>query len=199
MELDLLPGVTRKRHRRTKEELAAARAENVGMDGLPVEDTAPKTEKSKSPAPRKKSREEDIATLVLSVNAVLEAAPPLRDDALSDVEALQLVKALDAYQLQNETARRVLVGLMERSATGMLVFCVVGIAIPRLARHGLLPVWMAEGMRRAGSATPGDAAGGGDGLQPSPNPFDGARVYDGATRAHPVYAPSQQFTGLTGE
>lgn len=121
------PGEKPKRHRRTKEEMAEARARGeVG---------------EKAPTGRGRSSLRGIITdLVKTVNVALYSVPWTHADALSDDEEKLLIEGLDKAQEVSPTLKRFLQSGSRLSGWGALIYATTVIALPRLARHGLIPV-----------------------------------------------------------
>lgn len=96
----------------------------------------------RSPQKKTKSLYDDILAVVASANEVMAQVPPLADDRLTEQEATMLARAADNAQQRNPTMRKYFGQASERGGVLMLVAVGVLIALPRLARHGLLPFKM---------------------------------------------------------
>lgn len=100
-------------------------------------DTAPK----RASAPRG-SKARDISLVIGAVNDVVLALAP--EDALSDDEAKLLVHGVDSYQRSDARVAAWLAKAAGASGKLVLLYAVTVIALPRLARHKLIPSFIAE-------------------------------------------------------
>lgn len=100
---------------------------------------APK--KAKDPLPAGHPNIEEIGELVELGNMPIVMLAPR--DALTDVEKQKLITGLDDYAKTSLNARRFMYGLVRGSALLALANVGLGIALPRLIRHGILPVSVA--------------------------------------------------------
>jgi hypothetical protein len=84
---------------------------------------------------------EEIGEIVALANMPLALLAPR--DALTDVESKKLIEGLHTYSQTSDAARRFMYGIVRGSALLALAEIGMGIALPRMIRHGLLPVGIA--------------------------------------------------------
>lgn len=143
-----MPQVIRVKHRQgeTEEEYQErrerTRAEALELPADPG-DAEPK-QVPRTRTPRATSQKDAIAALLQIPNTLLLMIPATREDALNDAEAEQLTIALDHYQQKDERARRALHRMLAASTVAELLSVLLVLAIPRLARHGLIPQQAAQ-------------------------------------------------------
>lgn len=113
-----------KRRRRTKAEIAAA------------QDVPPKQSRME-----RWSRLPDIHAWLTTINTSLAAIPAVRPDCLSDPETTQLATAFDNWQASDAKVHKTVEKLLSASPAVALVIVAVGLTLPRLQRHGLIP-WL---------------------------------------------------------
>lgn len=117
----------KRRKRRTKEEMAAARERGEVAD--------------KAPSGRgRTSLKAVIKDLVLTANAAIYTLPWTHEDALTEDEAELLIDGIDKAQQVSPTLKRFLQTGSRLSGWGSLIYATTVIALPRLARHGLIPI-----------------------------------------------------------
>lgn len=104
-------------------------------------DPEPKGEGSKPAGPRvpaKAPPPEEVQGIVALGNLGVAMLSPR--DALTEFEQIEFATALHKYAEQSRRARQVLYSLMGKSALLMFGSTCLAIALPRLLRHGILPV-----------------------------------------------------------
>jgi hypothetical protein len=110
---------------------------------------------SKPRTPRATSQKTAIEALLQIPNTLLLILPATREDALTEPETDALATALDHYQQKDERARRALHRILAASTVAELFSCLLVLAIPRLARHGLLPAVVAQHLANYAAETAG--------------------------------------------
>jgi hypothetical protein len=110
---------------------------------------------AKESAPRaSRSQADAIGVLVGTLNTIVASIPALRADALTPEEGPRLVWALDQWTQSSASGKRAMGKLAKRSAVIVLAGVCVGIALPRLARRGLIPAEILGGLEDAAQQIP---------------------------------------------
>lgn len=89
--------------------------------------------------PRGPSKRKDIATFVGACNDLVAAFPQSREGVLSEHEAEILTTGIDKAQQQSPGLQRFFKRAAETSGWLALAYAATVIALPRLARHNLIP------------------------------------------------------------
>ncbi len=142
-----------KRHRRTKEEMEAARAAGDVGD--------------RAPSSRKSGLRAVIKDLVETVNAAVYTLPWTHEDALNADEAELLINGIDKAAQVSPTLKRWLQAGSALTGWGALIYATTIIALPRMARHGLIPV---PALKQEPEAVQYDNVSSGNGYQPDFSP-----------------------------
>lgn len=85
------------------------------------------------------SRLADIKAWVSSANAAIGIWPAAQPDMLIEPEIQQLSSAFDAWQASSPRVHRWVENALEASPAVAFLVIAIGIALPRLQRHGLIP------------------------------------------------------------
>ena len=157
---------------READELARLTGEKPARPPKP--DAAPRKETAPGP-----SRKRQIRAVLDPLNATL-LETPLAADALAPAEAELLTGALDRWQQQSPWLRQALERLAKASGPLGLMGVVALLALPRLARHDLIPDGLS---RKLVEWTARDA-------QPVPFPsvgLNGSQAWANSSAVPPVY------------
>lgn len=90
-------------------------------------------------APSRRSLEPQIAATLMTFNLALMVIPPLRNDALDEMEITALAKALDAQAKESPRFRKMLESALAVTSGGQLIGVCAIIGARRAARHGIIP------------------------------------------------------------
>lgn len=97
--------------------------------------------KPKDKLPAGHPNKQEVAEIVAVVNLPIALLSPR--DTLTEAEQVKLIAGLDTYCKTSEQARRALYAIVRRSALIALLDIGLSLALPRMIRHGLLPVAIA--------------------------------------------------------